>query len=74
MSSPFTMVFLIVLVVIVSDVIKMYLKRGGGKKDVLDDEVQESLSRIDALEERIQVLERIVTEKRYDLRQQIDGL
>lgn len=34
----------------------------------------ETLAQIDALEERIRVLERIVTEKRFDLRQEIDRL
>lgn len=74
MNSPFTMVFLIVVVIIVSDIIKTYVKRGGDKKDGLNDEIQETLSRMNLLEERIQVLERIVTEKRYDLKSQIDGL
>lgn len=35
---------------------------------------KETLAQIDALEERIRVLERIVTENRIDLRQEIDRL
>lgn len=34
----------------------------------------EALAHLDALEERIRVLERIVTEKKIDLRQEIDRL
>ncbi len=34
----------------------------------------DSLSQIDALEERIRVLERIVTENRFDLKKEIDRL
>ncbi len=34
----------------------------------------ETFARLDALEERIRVLERIVTEKRIDLRKEIDDL
>ena len=34
----------------------------------------DTMAQIDALEERIRVLERIVTQKRFDLRQEIDEL
>lgn len=72
MNSPFTMVFMIILVVIVADLIKSYMKRR--KEDVEETELKETLSRMDVLEERIRVLERIVTESRYDLKKQIDNL
>lgn len=39
-----------------------------------DRDADEMLAQIDALEERIRVLERIVTENRMDLRGQIDDL
>lgn len=39
-----------------------------------NDAAQEYQSRIDDLEERIRVLERIVTEKNYDLRREISDL
>jgi hypothetical protein len=37
-------------------------------------ELEDTLSKIDVLEERIQVLERIITENRFDLRNEIDSL
>lgn len=40
------------------------------KRDVSD----EALSQMDALEERIRVLERIVTENRFDLKEEIERL
>jgi hypothetical protein len=39
-----------------------------------DPELEDTLSKIDVLEERIQVLERIITENRFDLRNEIDSL
>jgi hypothetical protein len=36
--------------------------------------VEETLLKIDRLEERIEVLERIITESRFDLKEQIDSL
>lgn len=38
------------------------------------DEADEMLARIDRLEERIRVLERIITDGNYDLKKEIDGL
>ena len=37
-------------------------------------DVDETLAQIEALEERIRVLERIVTESKFDLKREIDGL
>ncbi|NNF49321.1 MAG: hypothetical protein HKN65_05660, partial [Woeseiaceae bacterium] len=39
-----------------------------------DPELDETLAHIEELEERIRVLERIVTENRTDLKREIDGL
>lgn len=74
MNSPFTMVFLIVVVVILADLVKSWLKRDGRTNGADEEVVEETMSRLDLLEERIQVLERIVTENRYDLKKQIDSL
>lgn len=38
------------------------------------DELDDALDRIDELEERIRVLERVVTDDKYDLGRQIDQL
>jgi hypothetical protein len=37
-------------------------------------ELEGTLQKIDQLEERIRVLERIITENRYDLKKEIDSL
>ncbi|MCH8159884.1 MAG: hypothetical protein IIA08_08395 [Proteobacteria bacterium] len=39
-----------------------------------DPELEDSLAKIDLLEERIRVLERIVTESKHDLGKEIDNL
>ena len=66
-------VFCIVAVVLVADTVQKYLKVKGQKKDK-DPELEESLAHIEKLEERIRVLERIVTENKFDLKNEIDRL
>ena len=66
-------VVLIVAVVMTADTIqKVYKMRHEKQKD--DDKTNEELARLDQLEERIRVLERIVTEDKHDLRREIDNL
>ncbi|MDJ0911538.1 MAG: hypothetical protein QNI99_20300 [Woeseiaceae bacterium] len=43
-------------------------------RDEKSDDFDDAAAQIDALEERIRVLERIVTENKYDLRKEIDRL
>ncbi|MFC7048948.1 hypothetical protein [Emcibacter nanhaiensis] len=86
----FEMVVLIVLIVFVASIIKQWLKakQNGGKIN-LDDlahdlgladdyyskqQIKPYLDRIEGLEERIKVLERIVTDKSHNLAQEIDKL
>ena len=66
-------VFCIVAVVMVADTIQKYLKLKNQKKEP-DPELEETLAEIERLEERIRVLERIVTEDKVDLRREIDRL
>lgn len=72
MNSMFFVVC-IVLIGCATAVILNYLdakkKTGSNHADI-----EETLAQIDALEERIRVLERIVTENRIDLKQEIDRL
>jgi cell division protein FtsB len=63
----------IVVVVFAADSYQKYLKMKQDKKKN-DPELEESLRKIDMLEERIQVLERIVTESKHDLGREIDNL
>ena len=53
---------------------KKYLKMKNAEKTVQDPELEETLVQIEKLEERIKVLERIVTENKYDLGREIDKL
>jgi hypothetical protein len=63
----------IVAVVFAADSYKKYLKMRHEKQEN-DPELEESLAKIDRLEERIRVLERIVTESKTDLGREIDNL
>ena len=63
----------IVVVVFAADSYQKYLKMKNDKKKH-DPELEESLRKIEMLEERIQVLERIVTESKHDLGREIDNL
>lgn len=64
----------IVAIVFTADTVQKYLKLKGEKKGAQDPELEETLAQIERLEERIKVLERIVTENKYDLGQEINNL
>ena len=72
MSTLFYVVC-IVAIVVGADTYQKYLKM---KREELkrDPELEDSLRKIEQLEERIRVLERIVTENKYDLGKEIDNL
>jgi cell division protein FtsB len=63
----------IVAIVLAANTVQQYLKLRHHKenRDTMADETQ---AQLDALEERIKVLERIVTENKFDLRQEINKL
>ncbi|MDJ0793105.1 MAG: hypothetical protein QNI98_02590 [Woeseiaceae bacterium] len=63
----------IVAIVFTADTIQKYLKMKNQEKEN-DPELEETLAHIERLEERIRVLERIVTENKYDLGREIDKL
>ncbi|MGH8193075.1 MAG: hypothetical protein ACREQ8_01560 [Woeseiaceae bacterium] len=71
--NVFTFAFLVVTVVLCARLIQVYLENRHHKSES-DDDIGRTLAKIDSLEERIQVLERIITESRFDLKRQIDGL
>ncbi len=73
MNSVFVFVLCIIAIVTTAEVAKIYLKREK-KPSALDADPDELIETIDRLEKRIQVLERIVTEKHVDLKQRIDEL
>lgn len=63
----------IVAIVLAANTVQQYLKLRHRKEDksVLAEETQ---AQLDALEDRIKVLERIVTENKFDLRDEINKL
>ena len=63
----------IVAIVFTADTIQRYLKVKEKKKEQ-DPELEETLAHMERLEERIRVLERIVTENKFDLGREIDKL
>ncbi len=71
-----TMFYVVCLVAIVfaADTIQKYLKIKNVKSAAQDPALEETLAQIERLEERIRVLERIVTENKYDLGNEIDNL
>ena len=71
--NVFTFVIVLVTVVLCARLIQVYLeqKKTGRRSD---DELEQTVAKMDRLEERIQVLERIITENRFDLKKQIDNL
>ena len=73
MNSTLVFVLLLVTVVIVGELVKTWMKQKNEKSGE-DDELSETLQKIDQLEERIKVLERIITENRFDLKKEIDSL
>ena len=73
MSTLFYVVC-IVAIVFTADTIQKYMKMKHNEKKEKDPELEETLAEIERLEDRIRVLERIVTENKYDLGKEIDNL
>lgn len=64
----------IVAIVFTADTIQKYMKMKNDEKRAQDPELEETLAQIERLEERIRVLERIITENKYDLSREIGNL
>jgi len=73
MSGSYLFVLCIIAIVMCASVARSYLTHKSTKPET-DAELEETLAKIDVLEERIRVLERIVTENRFDLKNEIDNL
>lgn len=63
----------IIAIVFTADTVQKYIKMKNKEREV-DPEIEETLAHIEKLEERIRVLERIVTENKSDLKSEIDRL
>lgn len=73
MNGTLVFVLLVIAVVTCGNIVQTYLKQRA-KPPETDEELEQTLLKIDELEERIQVLERIITENRFDLKKEIDSL
>ena len=71
--NVFTFVIVLVTVVLCGRLIQVYLEQKKTDSRATD-EFEQTIAKLDRLEERIQVLERIITENRFDLKKQIDNL
>ncbi|MGB5255827.1 MAG: hypothetical protein WBN07_16480 [Woeseiaceae bacterium] len=74
MNSPFVFVLCIIAIVFTAQTIQKYMKMKSEERAQQDPELEETLAQIERLEERIRVLERIVTENKYDLSREISKL
>ena len=71
--NTFFFIVCIVAIVCTADTIQKVYKARAMKQES-DMEADEATAKLDQLEERIRVLERIVTENKYDLRSEINSL
>ncbi len=72
--NVFFFVVCIVAIVMTADTIQKYMKMKNTAPPPNAPDVEETLEKMERLEERIRVLERIVTENKYDLKREIDKL
>lgn len=72
MSNLFWVVCIVAIVMTAETIRKIYEMRHAKNED--DEKTSDELARLDELEERIRVLERIVTEDKHDLRREINRL
>ena len=73
MNSSIAFVLLIVAMVMTTNIVQTYLKQRKIEPEA-NEALGETVAKIELLEERIKVLERIVTENRFDLKKEIDSL
>lgn len=73
MSNLFWVVCIVAIVMTAETIKKIYEVRHASKEEEVEKDSDE-LARLDQLEERIRVLERIVTEDKHDLRREINRL
>ena len=73
MMQVFEFVIVIVVVSLVAGVLNNWIKHRS-RAPKIDEELEQRLQRISQLEERVQVLEKIVTDRNFDLRQKFRDL
>jgi hypothetical protein len=72
MNSSLIFVLLLVAILACANIFRTWIKQR--KPDPENRELEDTLSKIEHLEDRIRVLERIITENRFDLKREIDSL
>lgn len=73
--SVFTMVVAIVAIGTFGGILREHLRaKRAAEGSAHDEALDDALDRIDELEERVRVLERVITDDGYDLKRQIDSL
>ncbi|MDH3612517.1 MAG: hypothetical protein OEU90_00125 [Gammaproteobacteria bacterium] len=72
MNTLFYVVCIVAIVMTATTIQKIYTTRHA--KNASDEKNDAEMARLDQLEDRIRVLERIVTEDKHDLRQEISSL
>ena len=73
MNGSLVFVLLLVTIVMVAQIVRTWIE----KKDQSpngQEELEDTMRQIEHLEERVRVLERIITENRFDLKKEIDSL
>lgn len=70
----FEMVAVIVVIGCLTGVINNWLKIRHQNASVQNEDLDEAFERIENLEERIRVLEKVVTDDRYELKRELDAL
>lgn len=73
MNGSLIFVLSVVSVVMLAGIAKEWIKQKN-RTDDTGAELEETLSKMEQLEERIKVLERIITENKFDLKEEIDSL
>ena len=68
-------IVLVVLIACITGVVMHYISEKNKAADGADREVVDDvLAQLDAIEERVRVLERIITENKFDLKREIEKL
>lgn len=73
MNSSFIFVLMLVTIVMVTGLVRTWLQNRNSDPEQ-NAELEDTLARFEQLEERVKVLERIITENRFDLKKEIDML
>lgn len=73
MNGTFVFVLSILVICFLYSLVNNWIKHRNKTPD-RDDELEQTLEKVEQLEDRIRVLERIITENRFDLKREIDSL